>query len=91
MVQRNEKKKTQRKSQHLRKNMKQVPKNNKLRKTRSRLGQENLKKEVESIAPTRKLSHKQNILCIEVPVQVKTKFEEEAIPPPLRSRGVFII
>ena len=37
---------------------------NKFRKTISRLGQENPKKEVEPIAPTRKLSHKQNILCI---------------------------
>ena len=42
--------------------MEQVPKNSKFRKTRSRLGQENPKKEVEPIAPTRKLSHKQNIL-----------------------------
>ena len=31
-------------------------------KTRSRLGQENSKREVEPIAPTRKLSHKQNVL-----------------------------
>ena len=42
--------------------MEQVPKNNKFRKTSSRLGQGNPKKEVEPIAPTRKLSHKQNIL-----------------------------
>ena len=44
-------KKTQRKSQHLGKNMIQVSKNDKNRKTRSRLGQENPKKEVEPIAP----------------------------------------
>ena len=45
-------KKTERKSQHfLRKNIIQVPRNNKFRKTRSRLGQENPKKEVEPIAP----------------------------------------
>ena len=31
--------------------MMQVPKNNRFRKTRSRLGQENPKKEVEPIAP----------------------------------------
>ena len=47
----NKLKKTQRISQHLRKNMIQVPKNNKSRKTRSKLGQENPKKEAESIAP----------------------------------------
>ena len=70
--------------------MKQVPKNNKLRKTKSRLGQENLKKEVEPIAPTRKLVT-DIIYYIEVPIQVKTNFEEEVIPPPLRSRGVFIV
>ena len=66
--------KTQKKSQHMRNNMIQVPKNNKFRKTRSRLGQENLKKEVEPIAPkTRKLSHKQKYTraCIEVPIQVQ--------------------
>ena len=34
----------QRKSQHLRKNMQQVPKNDKFRKTRSRLGQQNPKR-----------------------------------------------
>ena len=72
--------------------MKLVAKKKKgFRNTRSRLGQEKLKKEVEPIAPTRKLSHKQNILLyIGVPIEVKTEFEEEAIPPPLRSRGVFI-
>ena len=84
-------KKIQRKSQHLRKNMIQVPKNhNKFRKTRSRLGQENPKKEAEPIAPTLKLSHKQKILYRSTNTS-KTKLEEEAIPSPLRSRGVFIV
>ena len=40
----------------------QVPKNNKFRKTRSRLGQENLKKEVEPIAPNSEAESQQNIL-----------------------------
>ena len=70
----------------------QVPKPNKFRKTRSRLGQENPKKEVEPIAPTRKLRHKQNILFRSTNTS-KTKLEEEAIiPPPLRrGGGVFIV
>ena len=71
-------KKMQRKSQHLRKNMKQVPKNNKFRKTRSRLDQGNPAKEVEPIAPTRKLSHKQNILHRSTNTS-KYTLEEEAI------------
>ena len=54
--------------------MEQVSKNNKFRKTRSRLGQENPRKEVEPIAPARKLSHKQNI---PEEYQVKIKLEEE--------------
>ena len=49
-------KKTQRKSQYF-KNMIQVPKNNRFRKTRSRLGQENPKKEVEPIAPNSEQQH----------------------------------
>ena len=86
----NNMKKTQRKSQHLRENMYQVPKTNMFRKTKSRLGQENPKKKVEPIAPAQKLSHKQNILYRSTNTS-KTKLEEEAIPPPLRSRGVFIV
>ena len=56
--------------------MKQVPQNNKSRRTRSRLGQENPKKEVlvEPIAPTRKLGHKQNMLERNINTS-KTKFE----------------
>ena len=50
------------KVQKLAKNIEQVPKNNKFRKTRSKLRQENPKKEVEPIAPTRKLSYKPNTL-----------------------------
>ena len=63
-----------------------------LRKTKSRLGQEHPKKEVEPNAPTRKLSHEQNIYCIGVPLQVKNKLEEEcsavSIPPILCKQGV---
>ena len=44
-------KKTQRKSSTCEKTMIQVPKNNRFRKTRSRLGYENPKKKVEPIAP----------------------------------------
>ena len=57
-VQKNDIKKTQRKSQHLQKGVQHVSKNDKLRKTRSKLRQENPKKDVEPIAPTRKLSDK---------------------------------
>ena len=44
------------------KNTIQVSKNNKFRKTRSRLGQENPKKEVEPIAPNSEAESKTNIL-----------------------------
>ena len=44
------------------KNMIQVPKDSKFRKTRSRLGQENPKKEVEPIAPNSEAESQQNIL-----------------------------
>ena len=44
------------------KNIIQAPKNNKFRKTRSRLGQENPKKEVEPIAPNSEAESRQNIL-----------------------------
>ena len=40
----------------------QVPKNNKFRKTRSRLGQETPKNEVEPIAPNSEAESQQNIL-----------------------------
>ena len=88
------KKKTQRKSQHLRKSIIQVPQNNKkFRKTRSRLGQENPKKEVdvEPIAPNSEAESQTKYTIQEYHYRLKTKFEEEAIPPPLRSRGVFIV
>ena len=86
-------KKSQRKSQHLRENIIQVPKNNKFRKTRSRLGQENHKKEVDPIAPNSEAESQQNILQYigNTNTGKQNKNEEEAIPPPLRSRGVFIV
>ena len=52
----------------------QVPKNNKFKKARSRLGQENPKNKVEPIAPNSEAESQQNILdsiCIRIPVQVK--------------------
>ena len=55
------------------------------------VGSENPKKEVEPIAPTRKLRHKQDILYRSGNDTCKTKLQEEAIPPRLRSRGVFIV
>ena len=65
--------------------MEQVPKNNRFRKTRSRLGQENPKKEVEPIAPTRKLSHKQNILYIvRGSTQVKLNLNKKISPSPTK-------
>ena len=73
--------KAEEKFQHSRKNMEQVLKNNKFRKTKSRLGQENPKKEVEPIAPTRKSQTK---FTIGVPLQVKIKLENVAKYSPHR-------
>ena len=66
----------------------QVPKNNRFRKTRSRLGKENPQKEVESIAPNSEPESQTNILDRNSNIG---KNEEEVIPPSLRSRGVFIV
>ena len=50
-------------------------------------------KEVKPIAPNSEAeSQTKYTTYIEIPIQVKNKInEEEAIPPPLRSRGVFIV
>ena len=59
----------------------QVPKNNKFRKTRSKLGQENPKKEVEPIAPNSEAESQQNILYRNTNTGKKIKNEEEAPSP----------
>ena len=67
----------------------QVPKNNKFRRKKSgKEGRKTPKKEVELIAPTRKLSHEQYIIGVPLLLQVKIKLEEEeAILPPPRKAG----
>ena len=70
----------------------QVPKNNKFRKARSRLGQENPKKEVEPIAPNSEAESQTKYAIVYMSTNTGgKKNEEEAIPPPLRSRGLFIV
>ena len=57
----------------------QVPKNKKLKKTRSRLGQKNPQKEVEPIAPNSEAESQQNILGISI--QVKKINSKKKLPP----------
>ena len=47
--------------------------------------------EVELIAPSRKMSHKQNIVYRSTTTSKNKLEEEEVILPPLRSRGVLVL
>ena len=60
-----------------------------LKITRSRLVQQNPQKEVEPIAPTRKLSHKQNILYRSTNIQVKLNLKNKLSPLPLSSNSLY--
>ena len=81
-----QKKKTQRESPNTcEKNIRQVPKNNKFRKTRSRLGQKTPKRKKSPSLQTRKLSHKQNILHRSTNTVKKMNLKRKLSPLPYKA------